>query len=354
MKANRSAAAPGDGKSDAEAERGAASAAEAGGDGAATPDERLLQLLRGGDFVSGERIAEALGVSRAAVGKRVAELRKRDFAIAAAPRRGYRLDGEPDALDAAVVQPRLVTHWLGRAWRHLPTTGSTNDEAAAWARAGAPAGAVVVADAQTRGRGRLGRRWHSPPGASLYFSVVLRPPLPPHRVPPLTLAAGVAVAEALTALDITPQLKWPNDVLLDGKKVAGILTEMSSDLDRVHHVVVGIGVNLNTRDFPEELAAIATSAALVRGLPVVRADFAAALCARLEHWVDRFVAEGASVVATAWKQHARIFGRRVRVTAGRDVIEGVAEDLDDDGALRLRLDDGRTTRVIAGEVTPLA
>ncbi len=192
-------------------------------------DERLLQLLRGADFVSGEHIADLLGVSRAAVGKRVTELRKRGFAIAATPRRGYRLDGEPDALDAAVVQPRLATDWLGRAWRHLPTTGSTNDEAAAWARAGAPAGAVVVADAQTRGRGRLGRRWHSPSGASLYFSVVLRPPLPPHRVPPLTLAAGVAVAEALTALDITPQLKWPNDVLLDGKKVAGILTEMSSD-----------------------------------------------------------------------------------------------------------------------------
>ncbi|HEX4456892.1 MAG TPA: biotin--[acetyl-CoA-carboxylase] ligase [Polyangia bacterium] len=303
--------------------------------------------------MSGERIAELLGVSRAAVGKRVAELRKRGFAIAATPRRGYRLDGEPDALDAAVVQPRLATDWLGRAWRHLPTTGSTNDEAAAWARAGAPAGAVVVADTQTRGRGRLGRRWHSPPGASLYCSVVLRPPLPPYRVPPLTLAAGVAVAEALTALDITPQLKWPNDVLLDGKKVAGILTEMSSDLDRVHHVVVGIGVNLNTRDFPDELAAIATSAALVRGAPVVRADFAAALCARLEHWFDRFVAEGPAVVAAAWKQHARIFGRRVRVTAGRDVLEGTAEDLEDDGALRLRLDDGRTTRVIAGEVTPL-
>ena len=340
---------------------GAASAdgskAASSGDSADSSDDRLLQLLRGHDYVSGERIAEVLGVSRAAVGKRVAELRKRDFAIAAAPRRGYRLDGEPDALDAAVVQPRLTTSWLGRAWRHLPSTGSTNDEAAAWARAGAPAGAVVVADTQTRGRGRLGRRWHSPPGASLYFSVVLRPPLPPHRVPPLTLAAGVAVAEALTALDITPQLKWPNDVLLDGKKVAGILTEMSSEVDRVHHVVVGIGVNLNTRDFPEELGAIATSAALVRGIPVSRADFAAALCARLEHWVDRFVAEGPPVVAAAWKQHARIFddgGRRVRVTAGRDVIEGVAEDLDDDGALRLRLDDGRTTRIIAGEVTPLA
>jgi len=274
--------------------------------------------------------------------------------VAAAPRRGYRLDGEPDTLAADIVGARLTTAWLGRAWRHLGEVGSTNDEAAAWARAAEPAphGAVVVADAQAAGRGRLGRKWHSPPGESLYVSVVLRPPLAPHRVPPMTLAAGVAVAETLVAFDLVPALKWPNDVQLDGKKVAGILTEMSADLDRVHHLVVGIGVNLNTRAFPEELAAIATSVAAARGAEVARADFAAQLCARLEHWVELFVADGAAAVVAAWKQHARFFGTRVRVTAGRDRVEGVAEDLEDDGALRLRLDDGRTFRVVAGEVTP--
>jgi BirA family biotin operon repressor/biotin-[acetyl-CoA-carboxylase] ligase len=316
-------------------------------------DERLLSLLHAGEFVSGEQIAAALDISRAAVAKRIAELRRRGFAIAAAPRRGYRLDAMPDSLTADVVVPKLTTAWLGRAWRHHASVGSTNDEAAAWARAtpGAPAGAVVVADAQDKGRGRLGRRWHSPPGESLYLSVVLRPPLPPHRVPPMTLAAGVAVAETLLAFDVTPSLKWPNDVQLDGKKVAGILTEMSGDIDRVHHLVVGIGVNLNTRVFPDELAAIATSVALERGAPLSRAEFAATLCARLEHWFDQFVAEGAGPVVAAWKQHARFFGRRVQVTSGRDRLEGVAEDLEDDGALRLRLDDGRATRVVAGEVT---
>ncbi len=316
-------------------------------------DERLLSLLRAGEFVSGEAIAEALGISRAAVGKRVDGLKRRGFVVTAAPRRGYRLDGEPDTLTADVVGARLTTAWLGRTWRHLARVGSTNDEAARWARAtpGAPAGAVVVADAQDAGRGRLGRKWHSPPGASLYLSVVLRPPLPPHRVPPLTLAAGVAVAEALLAFDVTPALKWPNDVQLDGKKVAGILTEMSADLDRVHHLVVGIGVNLNVREFPDELAAIATSVALARGAAVARAEFAAALCARLEHWVDTFVADGALPVVAAWKQHARFFGKRVQVTAGRERVEGVAEELEDDGALRLRLDDGRSYRVVAGEVS---
>jgi BirA family transcriptional regulator, biotin operon repressor / biotin---[acetyl-CoA-carboxylase] ligase len=313
-------------------------------------NERLLALLRSDEFVSGEKIAGELGVSRAAVAKRVGELRKRGFAIAAAPRRGYRLDGVPDALSADVIVPRLTTAWLGRAWRHLARVESTNDEAAAWARAGAPAGAVVVADEQTRGRGRLGRRWHSPPGESLYLSAVLRPPLPPHRVPPLTLAAGVAVAEALVQADVTAALKWPNDVLVDGKKVAGILTEMSSDPDRVHHVVIGIGVNLNGSAFPDELAAIATSVALARGAPVPRAEFAALLCARLEHWCDQFVADGAAPVVAAWRQHARFFGKRVQVTAGRDRMEGIAEDLEEDGALRLRLDDGRALRVVAGEL----
>jgi BirA family transcriptional regulator, biotin operon repressor / biotin---[acetyl-CoA-carboxylase] ligase len=316
-------------------------------------DERLLSLLRVGEFVSGEQIAAALDISRAAVAKRIAELRRRGFQIAAAPRRGYRLDGAPDALTADVVGPKLTTAWLGRAWRHHASVGSTNDEAAAWARAtpGAPAGAVVVADAQDKGRGRLGRRWHSPPGESLYLSVVLRPPLPPHRVPPLTLAAGVAVAETLVAFEVVPSLKWPNDVQLDGKKVAGILTEMSGDIDRIHHLVVGIGVNLNARAFPDELAAIATSVALARGASVARAEFAATLCARLENWFNQFVADGAAPVVAAWKQHARFFGRRVLVTSGRDRVEGVAEDLEDDGALRLRLDDGRATRIVAGEVT---
>lgn len=254
-----------------------------------------------------------------------------------------------------LVKPLLATAWLGHAWRHLLTCASTNDEAAAWARAGAPHGAVVVADAQERGRGRLGRRWHSPAGESLYFSVVLRPALEPARVPPVTLAAGVAVAETLESHGAAPSLKWPNDVLAGGKKIAGILAEMASVKDRVEHLVVGIGVNLNALEFPVELAAIATSLRRERGgRPVERAAFAAALCARLEHWYQRFVDGGAPVVAAGWRRRAAFLGARVRVTAGRDALTGVAEALDDEGALLLRLDDGRLERVIAGELGPPA
>jgi BirA family biotin operon repressor/biotin-[acetyl-CoA-carboxylase] ligase len=240
-----------------------------------------------------------------------------------------------------VVTPLLGTAWLGRAWRFVPECGSTNDEAAAWARQGAPHGAVVVADTQTRGRGRLGRVWHSPRGTSLYFSAVLRPPLEPSRVPPITLAAGVAVAEAVARFHVAPALKWPNDVLVDGKKLAGILTESSASSMRVEHVIVGIGVNLNVESFPADLNAIS--------LACDRALFAAALCERLEHWHDRFVQDGPAQVVEAWRGFARFFGTRIRVAAANGTLEGIAEDLDEDGALRLR-DGDAIHRVVAGEM----
>jgi BirA family transcriptional regulator, biotin operon repressor / biotin---[acetyl-CoA-carboxylase] ligase len=257
---------------------------------------------------------------------------------------------EPSPLAEA---PALETAWLGRAWRHVRECASTNDEAAAWARAGAPHGAVVVADAQTRGRGRLGRRWHSPPGESLYFSVVLRPPIEPARVPPITLAAGVAVAEAVAAAaELAPSLKWPNDVLAGGgRKLAGILTEMASQRDRVEHVVVGIGVNVNVAAFPDELAATATSLRLARaGREVDAAAFAATLCARLERWIDEFVARGAAPVVEAWRAYASFLGREIRVSTSGAPLTGRAEDIAPDGALLLRAADGRLLRIHAGEI----
>src|SRR5262245_13905869 len=163
-------------------------------------------------------------------------------------------------LAADVVVPLLGTTWLGQAWRWLPRCGSTNDEAHAWARARAPHGAVVVTEIQERGRGRQGRIWHASPGDGLAMSVVLRLPLAPNRLPPLTLVAGVALAETVARHDVTPRLKWPNDILVNGKKLAGILTELGGDF-----VVVGVGVNLNAETLPDEIAAIATTLRRERG-----------------------------------------------------------------------------------------
>ena len=245
--------------------------------------------------------------------------------------------------------------FIGRAERRLAVCASTNDEAAAWARAGAPEGAVVIAEEQERGRGRLGRTWHSPRGENLYFSTVLRPRIAPHLAPPLTLVAAVALAEAVAGAGADPELKWPNDVLLDGRKVAGILTEMATSGARIEHVIVGIGVNLETRRFPDELAARATSLALALALPpeepVDREAFIAALCAALERWYLRFLDEGTAPVVAAWRARARLFGRRVEIAGGGEPVRGVAEALDDDGALVVRSDDGTRVRVMAGELS---
>ncbi len=228
---------------------------------------------------------------------------------------------------------------IGSERRVWAECGSTNDEAAAWARAGAPHGAVVIADAQTRGRGRLGRVWHSPPGAALYFSAILRPPLPPMKVPPLTLAAGVAVAETVARFDVAPTLKWPNDVLIEGKKLAGILTESATQGARLEHVIVGIGVNLRVEEFPAGLNATS----LHRYREVARDEFVDVLCERLESAYERFLS---GEIAPAWKSFADCWGKTLKLSSGE---AGIAEDLEADGALRLRTPKGMV-RVLAGEI----
>ena len=264
------------------------------------------------------------------------------------------MEFEPPLI-AERVAPLLSTRSFGRAWRHLDSCLSTNDEAATWARAGAPHGAVVVAETQSQGRGRFGRTWHSPPSENLYFSTVARPALSPREAPPLTLATAVALAETVAAAGAVPELKWPNDLLLGGRKVAGILCEMTAaHADQVAFVIIGVGVNLNGRAFPSELADRATSVALATRATVDRARFAACLCEQLERWLDRLVADGPAPIIAAWKRFARLWGRTITVDNGRARTTGVAEDLAGDGALLLRSMDGEIHRIVAGEITGAA
>jgi BirA family biotin operon repressor/biotin-[acetyl-CoA-carboxylase] ligase len=243
------------------------------------PDARILERLRGADApVSGEELADMLRCSRAAVWKRIAALREQGYRIEAHHAAGYVLAGAPDRVGPSELAPHLRGGWRDVRW--LARVDSTQQVARDLARDGAAEGTAVVAEEQTAGRGRLGRTWHSPAGENLYCSVVLRPPRAPGEVPQIALVAGIAVAAAVEeATGRRPAIKWPNDVLLDGKKVAGILTEMESELDRVHHVIAGIGVNLNTRRFPRELRDKASSLLLLTGRPVDRARFAAAMLA---------------------------------------------------------------------------
>jgi BirA family biotin operon repressor/biotin-[acetyl-CoA-carboxylase] ligase len=254
-------------------------------------------------------------------------------------------------LDADAIAPHLQTRWLGRTLRCFPELDSTNSTARELAAAGAAHGAVVIADAQRRGRGRLGRSWASPTGTNLYLSAVLRCALPPERLAQIGLLAGVATCETVREW-CAAEIKWPNDVLIDGRKVAGILTEMDgSGPQRV--VVLGIGVNLNSRleDFPAELRDKAASLCLATGTLVDRARFTARLLGVLEARYEEWQRDGFAPIAAAWRRLAPLVGRLIRVQEPGAVVEGTVIDLSDDGALRLRLADGTEHRVIAGDVS---
>ena len=317
-------------------------------------EELILSFLtEGGDeFISGAALSDKLGLSRTAVWKHVESLRKLGYRIEAAPARGYRLVEVPDRLTSLELAPLLATHDLGRVLHYEESLPSTNARAYELANEGAFHGEVVLTEQQTAGKGRRGRTWVSPPGKNLYFSAILRPELPPQRAPELTLVAAVALCETLREAGAKATIKWPNDVQIDGKKVAGILTELSADTERVHFVILGIGVNLNAQpsDFPPELAELATSVEICRGQPVPRALFAAALWTRLEQWLDAHADEGFGPVREAWKAMASTLGQDVLVRGEQRELRGIAEDLDDSGALLLRTPDGKLERVLAGDV----
>jgi BirA family transcriptional regulator, biotin operon repressor / biotin---[acetyl-CoA-carboxylase] ligase len=259
-----------------------------------------------------------------------------------------------DDLSVERLAARLNTTRLGRDYRWLANCASTSDEVTAAARAGAAEGLEVAAEALSGGRGRLGRTWHSPPGTNLYFSILLRPAMPPWMVPPLTLLVGGVVAEVLRAAGADARLKWPNDVLLPTaagpRKVAGILTEMASERERVRHVVVGVGLNVNTPEFPPELADRATSLLLATGRPFDRGSLLASLLEGLEPAYDQFLREGPARALERWRGFADL-GRRVRIERDGAVIEGVTLDVDAEGTLQVRGDDGRVHRVLSGELT---
>jgi len=321
--------------------------------------EHLLETLGpDGDWVSGSLLADKLGWARLELLACFDSLRARGYVLQAVPGRGYKLISAPDALGKEPLAPMLSlfsVQELGRALHTYDEIDSTNDEAHRLAEKGAPHGTVVLADAQTSGRGRRGRVWTTPKGKALAMSIVLRPGLPAARAPELAFAAALAVCETARALG-APQaaLKWPNDVECGGRKLAGLLAELRAQGGALSHVVLGIGVNVNVEreDFPDELRALATSLCIESGAPVSRALVCAKLLASLEGWLECHAREGFAPLRARWKQLASTPGLRVRIEGTQPVI-GVAEDMADDGALLVRTDAGELQRVIAGDVEHL-
>lgn len=320
-------------------------------------DVEILKALRSSDsgWVSGSELSNELDVTRAAVWGRIDELRRLGYEIEASPHQGYRLLASPDALHADDLMARLNGgRVVGRDIRVFKETASTNDTIEKLARDGAAEGVVVFAESQTSGRGRMGRKWSSPAGKGLWFSVLLRPELRPQETTRLTVAAATAIRRAIQiSTNLSLEIKWPNDLLIDGRKVAGILTELSAETDRVRYVILGVGIDVNqtTSEIPQSLAGIAGSLRMASGVSQDRAQLAAVVLQEIDRDYARICRGEFDRLSAEWEEGCSTVGRNVSVRIGARLVKGRAESLDSDGALLVRGQHGHLERVTGGDVT---
>ncbi len=310
----------------------------------------ILRALLQGEVVSGEDLARRLGVSRAQVNKELSGMRADGLRVVARPRRGYRLAALPDRpLPWAVAA--FYPPGAGYPVRFLAETQSTMEAAAAWARDGAPEGAVVTTDHQLRGRGRRGRTWSDPPGMSLLSSIVVRPRISPQEAGWLPLAAAVGACAAIERVcGLRPEIKWPNDLLVGGRKLAGILVELTLEEQEIRHAVIGCGINVHQPRFPGELADRAVSLRQASGYQGSRAPLLAALVEEILAAAGQ-LADDPAALRARWLERNCTLGREVLAHAAQGTVEGIAADVDDIGRLILRLPDGSTLAMSAGDVT---
>lgn len=316
----------------------------------------ILRLLKESrpEYVSGEDICKKFNVTRTAVWKHIQALREDGYEIEARPRAGYSLLSVPDRLYAEEILDGLSSKFFGREVHYCDSVSSTNDVARELASQGARDGSLVVAEEQTGGKGRLGRQWHSPKYKGICFSVLLYPPVNPSEAAQMTMVTAVALALAVRKKTGVPVgIKWPNDLLVGGRKLCGILTEMSAELDRIDYLVVGSGLNVNQGldEFPEEVRDMATSLKVETGFDIARVSLLQAILEEYERWYMVWLEQGFSAILTKWKEMSVSLHCPVRIHTLNKSWEGWAEDVDADGALLLRLPDGGLQRLIAGDVS---
>jgi BirA family transcriptional regulator, biotin operon repressor / biotin---[acetyl-CoA-carboxylase] ligase len=306
-----------------------------------------------GRYVSGINLASRLQLSRTSIWKRIRNLRALGYHIESHPKEGYRLVEAPDLLIAEEIVPHLATSWLARSYHHYMQIGSTNDQALQLAARGAEHGTMVVAEEQTQGRGRLQRLWVSPAGCGIYLSMIFRTPLPVQEAPQPAMVVGLTLVKVLQEkYGLEATIKWPNDVLVNGKKLAGILADMQSDLDYTRFLVVGIGINANyrERDFAEPFRYPATSLALELGAPVNRQEVLLAFLHRFEAEYDRLLKHGFGAILPEYERASAVLGRQLRIQSGKDEFSGKALGFTHEGALRLQERDGQERVIWVGDV----
>jgi BirA family transcriptional regulator, biotin operon repressor / biotin---[acetyl-CoA-carboxylase] ligase len=323
-----------------------------------TTDRRidaLLTLLAENStiVISGAKIAKEIGVTRQRVWRWIEKLRAVGVRVKGHPHTGYHIERVPDILVPQMLSHRLYGTPFARRIYHFFKTDSTNAVALRLGEAGEPHGAVVLAEEQTAGRGRAGRSWTSEKSAGIYCSILLRPPVPPAHAPLLTLVAGLAARDAAAEdLDSLPDIRWPNDVLVGGRKFCGILTEMHAEPDRIHYAVIGIGMNVNQTKMPADLANIATSLRIETGKVHSRLELLIRLLRHLDRYYNQFLADGALPMIRRFAQVSSYYeGKRVRITTATESFTGTTAGLESSGVLRVARDDGRGIEaVLSGDV----
>ncbi len=318
--------------------------------------QSVLQALKenNGEWISGEGLSTSLNVSRTMVWKQIKQLQTEGYIVESSSRKGYRLLACPDILTAEEVCPGLTTEVLGRRdYFYYASVDSTNKQARILASEGYPEGTIVVADMQTEGRGRRGRNWYSPAGQGMYMSLILRPQMPLKEISRISLMIAVALAETLQEeLDLPARIKWPNDILINNKKIAGILSEVITDMDRIEYIVVGIGLNINNpeNNFPDDFRTDPTSVLAEKKQPVLRVKLMQRLLARLEHHYFMLQRGNFAETLATGKRLSMVIGQKVSLETSQGLVTGLAVDIDDDGFLLVDDGAGGLHTVISGEI----
>jgi BirA family biotin operon repressor/biotin-[acetyl-CoA-carboxylase] ligase len=318
-------------------------------------NEQILRILNehADHYVSGERLSQQLNCSRTAVWKHIRQLREEGYEFEAAPRLGYRLIQKPDLLNLDAVRQRLKGEELPFAIQYVKMTSSTQTDAHRLVEHGAEEGTIVIAESQTSGKGRMGRSWFSPAGKGLWMSMILKPDIPIHFAPQLTMLTTVALCRAIkSAARVEVGIKWPNDLLVNNKKVCGILLESSAEDERLKYVIAGIGISINMRkdEFPEELHSKATSLFIESGKPVSREQLLLQFLKDFHLLYKLYKLNGFGAIRTLWEDKSITLGQRIRAETGGGVLEGMAERLNEIGGLVVLMNDGSRQTIYSGDI----
>lgn len=314
----------------------------------------ILTLLRNSrEYVSGQDLCARFGVSRTAVWKAINQLKEEGYEIEALQNKGYILRSYPDILSKNEIASRLGTKWVGKTLYYYEDTDSTNADAMRLGEEGAEHGTLVVANHQNKGRGRRGRVWQSPVGTTISMSFLVKPEIAPGKASMLTLVMALAVAKGIEeACDLSTAIKWPNDILVNGKKVCGILTEMKAEMDYIHGVIIGVGINVNVESFPEELQSMATSLILEKGRKVSRAEVIERVAENFEVYYEKFMeTEDLSLLRDLYEERLISKGKAVKVLDPQGEYTGISKGITDTGELVVETQDGKEQQVYAGEVS---